>query len=111
MGWRRGSRISRTQRPTALGVRSAAGWLRSVGALARRWREPQTNGVAMLSRFWVATVLGVLIPVALTGPARAQAPASSFPVNFEKYLAGEVRPSAAERMTLLSGAPVIKMLP
>lgn len=65
----------------------------------------------MSSRLCVAAILAILALAALTGPVRAQAPSSSFPASFEKYLAAEVRPTATERMMLLSGAPFTKVLP
>jgi hypothetical protein len=58
-----------------------------------------------------AAVSAAILLATSPGPGGAQGPGQSLPEAFEKYLAAEVRPSAAERAALLSGAPLTKLLP
>lgn len=58
----------------------------------------------------VAVCAVVLITAAL-GLVGAQGTTQSLPEGFETYLTTEVRPTAAERRTLLSGGPLTKLLP
>ena len=46
-----------------------------------------------------------------SGAVRAQSTSPSLPEGFERYLAAKIRPTAAERKTLLSGGPLTKLLP
>lgn len=65
----------------------------------------------MLHNSAVAACVGVLAILAWRGPLAAQAPPQTFPPEIEKYLAAEVKPTAAERAALLKGAPLTKLLP
>jgi len=59
----------------------------------------------------IAGVGAVLVLASVPGPVGAQATQRSLPDGFERYLAAEVRPTAAERKTLLAGGPLTKLLP
>lgn len=59
----------------------------------------------------VAVACSVVLLTTTTGPLDAQRSSHSLPEAFERYLAAEVHPTAAERDALLSGHPLTKLLP
>jgi hypothetical protein len=65
-----------------------------------------SNGVRLT--FWIAGVAAAVSAAVLDG--RAVEDAQTFPPAFERYLLETVHPSSNERRTLLSGAPLTKLL-
>jgi hypothetical protein len=58
-----------------------------------------------------AGLCGVALLAPASGSVAAQRVSQSLPAGLERYLAAEVRPTAAERKALLSGGPLTKLLP
>ena len=58
-----------------------------------------------------AGVCGIVLLTPASGSVAAQGASRTLPAAFERYLAAEVHPTAAERRTLLSGGPLTKLLP
>lgn len=58
-----------------------------------------------------AGVCGIVLLTPASGSIAAQGASQTLPAAFERYLAAEVHPTAAERRTLLSGGPLTKLLP
>ena len=59
----------------------------------------------------IAGVCSVSLMTLALGYVNAQGTSPPLPQGFERYLAAEVHPTAAERKTLLSGGPLTKLLP
>jgi hypothetical protein len=57
---------------------------------------------------WTASTAAIVLTAWL--PARAVPSPQAFPATFERFLAESVQPTSAERNSLLSGAPVTKLM-
>ena len=60
---------------------------------------------------FLLVALAALVLLATRPATLCSQPPAPLPADLEKYLASEVRPTAKERATLLSGLPLTKLLP
>lgn len=65
----------------------------------------------MLTKLPIVAVCSVVLVTFARGPVAGQSTSRALPEGFERYLATEVHPTAAERETLLAGGPLTKLLP
>ena len=71
----------------------------------------RVRSVGRSYRSLIVAVCTVLPLTSTLGPVTGQGTPSPLPQGFERYLASEVHPTAAERKALLSGGPLTKLLP